>query len=101
MSLDNTISKSSVIVASQDRLSSDMGNETILLDIKSGIYYGLNSVGARIWNFIQEPKKVVEIRDAIVAKYQIESNRCESDILTLLEELAAEGLIEVQDEAVA
>ena len=101
MSLDSTISKSSIVLASKDNLSSELNGETIILDKKSGVYYGLNSVGAKIWNLIQEPKEVVEIRDAILAKYQIESERCESDILKLLEELAAEGLIEVQDEAVA
>ena len=48
---------------------------------------------------IQEPRRVDEIRDAIVEEYAVEPERCERDILKLLQELAAAGLIEVKDAA--
>ncbi|AOY82355.1 PqqD family peptide modification chaperone [Moorena producens JHB] len=101
MSLDCTISKSSIVVATQEQLSSDLGGEAIILDMKSGVYYGLNTVGSSIWNLIQEPKTVDEIRDALLAEYEVEPEKCDRDLLALLQEFAAVGLIEVKDEAVA
>ncbi|NET08636.1 MAG: PqqD family protein [Symploca sp. SIO2B6] len=99
MSLDCTISNSSIVVTTKNQFSSELNGETVILDKKSGVYYGLNSVGAMIWNLIQEPRKVNEIRDTILAKYKIESEQCDRDILALLQQLQTEGLIEVQDEA--
>ena len=92
------ISTSSVVVAAQDQVSSDLGEEVVILHLKNGVYYGLDEVGARIWDLIQEPRAVNEIRDLLLDEYDVEAERCESDLLALLEELVAEGLVEVGDE---
>ena len=68
-----------------------------VLNLKNGVYYGLDEVGARIWNLIQEPKAVSEIRDVLLDEYEVEPERCERDLLTLLEELVAENLVEARD----
>ncbi|NEO14257.1 MULTISPECIES: PqqD family peptide modification chaperone [unclassified Moorena] len=92
------VTADSKVVAAKEQLSSDLTGETIILNSKSGVYFGLNAVGASVWNLIQEPKTVNEIRDAILAKYQVEREQCENDILGLLQEMQTEGLIEVGDE---
>jgi hypothetical protein len=91
------LSTTSVVVAAQDQVSSDLGGEVAILNLKNGVYYGLDEVGARIWNLIQEPKAVHEIRDVLLDEYQVEIERCERDLLTLLEELVAENLVQVRD----
>ena len=91
------ISISSVVVAAKDQVSSDLGEEVVVLDLKNGVYYGLDAVGARIWNLIQEPKAVNEIRDVLLDEYEVEPEHCERDLLALLEELVAENLVEVRD----
>jgi hypothetical protein len=93
----DVISTSSVVVAAQDQVSSDLGEEVVILHLKNGVYYGLDEVGARIWNLIQEPKAVNEIRDVLLDEYEVEPESCERDLLALLEELAAENLVEVRD----
>jgi hypothetical protein len=55
-------------------------------------------VGASIWKLIQEPRKVSEIRDAILKEYDVEPDRCETDLLALLQELLEKELIEVKNE---
>jgi hypothetical protein len=91
------ISISSVVVAAKDQVSSDLGEEVAILDLKNGMYYGLDAVGARIWNLIQEPKAVNEIRDVLLDEYEVEPEHCERDLLTLLEKLVAENLVEARD----
>jgi len=91
----------SSVVATKDQVCSDLAGEAVILDLKSGVYYGLNEVGASIWNLIQEPRTVNEIQDAILAEYEVEPEQCARDILALLQQLADEGLIKVRDEAIA
>jgi hypothetical protein len=93
----DVISTSSVVVAAQDQVSSDLGEEVVILHLKNGVYYGLDEVGARIWNLIQEPKAVNEIRDVLLDEYEVEPESCERDLLALLEELAVENLVKVRD----
>jgi hypothetical protein len=91
------ISTSSIVVAAKDQVSSDLGEEVAILNLKNGVYYGLDAVGARIWSLIQEPRTVNEILDVLLDEYEVEPERCERDLLTLLEELVAENLVEARD----
>ena len=90
---------SSLVVAARDQVSCDVGGEAAILQLASGVYYGLDAVGSRIWALLQQPRTVREIRDTLLAEYEVPAKRCERDLLGLLQALAAEQLIEVQDEA--
>jgi hypothetical protein len=89
------ISINSTVKVTKDHVASDLGGEVAILNLKNGVYYGLDSVGARVWELIQEPKTVNEIQDSILAEYDVESERCKQDLLSLFTRMAAEGLIEV------
>ncbi len=93
------ISRSSVVVACEGSIACDLAGEGAILDFKSGIYYGLDEVGARIWKLIAEPRIVGEICDTILAEYDVEAEVCERDVIALLGELAAKGLVESRDGA--
>jgi hypothetical protein len=97
MPMSPTISDRSVVVATKDQVSCDLAGEAAILNVKSGVYYGLDPVGARIWNLMQEPRAVAEIQTTIADEYDVEPERCSRDLIGLLEKLLAEGLIEVKD----
>jgi hypothetical protein len=67
--------------------------------MKNSVYYGVNPVGATVWNLLKEAKTVGQIRDAILNEYEVDALRCEKDLFALLEEMRSEGLIEVRDRA--
>ena len=96
--LEHTILGSSVIVTATDQVSADLAGEAVILNLESGVYYSLDEVGAYIWSLIQEPRTVNEIQDAILEEYEVEPDRCERDIMALLEKLVDAGLIEIRDE---
>lgn len=73
----------------------DLSGELAILDAKSGIYYGLDSVGARIWSLLGEAKNVSEIRDVLLDEYDVDGRQLESDIAHLFEELFTKGLVEI------
>ena len=95
--MNTVLSRRSVVVAARDQVSCDLAGEAAILNIKNGVYYGLDPVGARIWKLIQQPRSVDEVREALVDEYEVEPERCEQDLITLLEKLLTEGLIEVKD----
>lgn len=95
--LECTISGCSMIVAAKGQISADLADEVVILGLESGVYYGLDAVAARIWSLIQEPKAVNDVQDALLEEYKVDPDRCERELLALLQELAAEGLIEVKD----
>jgi hypothetical protein len=87
------MSGQTIVVAAEGQVSCDLVDEAAMLDLKSGVYFALNAVGARIWKLIQEPKSVNEVRDALLEEYDVELERCEQELVVLLQELAAHGLI--------
>ena len=90
ISLDSTIERSS------DQVSTDLGQETVILGLQSDEYFSLKGVGARIWEIIQEPKTAREILNTILNDYAVEPERGERDLLAVLQELADEGLVEIK-----
>ena len=91
------LSDLSVISVTKDAVHCDVEDEVVILGLKDGVYYGLNPVGAFIWNLIQEPKTVAEIREAVLDEYDVEKEVCEKDLMELLTELSDKGLIEIEE----
>ena len=95
------ISERSTVVAAKDQVSSDLGGEVAILDLTGGVYYGLDEVGARIWELIQEPIVVDQIQATLVEEYAADRTRIRRDVLAFLQRLADEELVEVKDEVSA
>ena len=91
----NEVSERSTIVAVNHQVSSDLGGEVAILDLDAGMYYGLDEVGARIWELAREPRTVAEIQNVILDEYEVDPTSGKRDVLALLQQLADKGLIEV------
>ena len=91
------ISDLSVISVTKEAVHCDVEDEVVILGLKDGVYYGLNPVGAFIWNIIvQKPKNVAEIRDTVLEEYDVSEEVCEKDLMELLTELSDKGLVEIE-----
>jgi hypothetical protein len=88
---------SSIVRRSANQIGCDMGEEVVILDLKSGTYYGLDDLGARIWNLIEQPASLVTIREAIMSEYEVDAETCDRDILAFLNRMQVAGLVEVGD----
>jgi hypothetical protein len=86
----------SIVVVSKDQLASSIGGETVILGLSAGRYYGVDGVSARVWQLVQQPIRVAEVRDVIVKEYEVDPATCEADIIRLLGQMIDAGLIEVQ-----
>jgi len=95
--LERIISDCSIVVAVRDQVSCDLAGEAVILHLKSGVYYGLDAVAARVWRLIQTPITVSDICDRLLHEYDVDPGQCRRDLLILLEALAAHQLIEVKN----
>jgi hypothetical protein len=83
------------VVVSKDQVSCGLGDEAAIVNLRNGVYYGLDPVGARIWSAVREPVTVAQIRDALLREYDVEPLALECDIRSFLQQLAEQGLIEI------
>jgi hypothetical protein len=95
--MDLSLSIHSIVVATREQVSCPLGDEAAILNLKNSVYYGMNPVGARVWDLLQQPRSVAELRDVVLEEFEVEPERCERDLFELLEKMRAEGLIEVRD----
>jgi len=92
---DSSVDASTVVRRSEKQIACDMGGEVVILDLDSGTYYGLDQIGAAIWNAIEQPASLVAIRDAIMAEYEVDAETCERDVVAFVERMRGAGLVEV------
>ena len=76
-------------------MARQVGQETVILDLASGTYFGLDPVGARIWQLMVEGKTFAEVCEAMLAEYDVTAEKIELDVLALVQELSAKQLISV------
>jgi hypothetical protein len=94
-----SIAIDTTVLATDAHVSSSLEDEEVILNLSSGTYYGLNAVGQRVWMLIQNPQTVGEICDELGEEFDVTRDRVESDVVTLLEEMHAEGLIRIEANA--
>ena len=87
--------KQSKVIATKGALSNDLESEAVILNMTSGKYYSLVGVGKDVWNLLRVPCSAKDICEAIVKEYDIDLPTCQQDILSLLDDMLAAGLIEI------
>lgn len=74
-------------------VTADMNGETVMMDVMSGKYYNLGSVGGRIWDMLQAPMSREQLVAALIREYDVSSEQCSRDIAPFLEKMTTIGLI--------
>ncbi len=94
MPAEIVIALDDIVVAVPDQVSTNLDGEAVILSLRDSTYYGLNEVGALIWSRVQLPTEVRAVCAAVLEEYDVDPADCERDVLQLLNDLAANGLIE-------
>ena len=77
-------------------LESEVDGEIVALHVDNGTCYGFNGTASRIWAMLETPRRLSEIRDAMLAEFDVDAATCEAEVIALLRELEADGLVELQ-----
>ena len=83
---------------SSHAVASRVGAETILLHLENGTYYGLDAVGARVWDLLQDSRSFDAICDILHEEYGISKDVLLSDMGNFIQELASQNLIHEQQD---
>ncbi|MEM1111620.1 MAG: PqqD family protein [Pseudomonadota bacterium] len=84
------------IRVSPDVISQEVSGETVLLDLQTEHYFGLDEVGTRIWQLIKETDDLKEIFSTLLSEYEVSEARLQNDLNVLLSEISDLGLIQLQ-----
>jgi len=77
-------------------MARQVGEETVILDLASGTYFGLDPVGARIWQLLCEGRTLAEVCESMLAEYEVPRDEIERDLTDLLAVLADKELIKLE-----
>jgi hypothetical protein len=74
-------------------LFQEVSGESVLLDLASEQYFGLDEVGTRVWQLLGESRRLDEVYERLLREYEVEPDALTCDLWELLEALAEAGLI--------
>ena len=80
---------------SDEVLFQEVGGESVLLDLSSECYFGLDPVGTRIWKLLSADANLKSAYDTLCEEYEVEPERLRTDLLDLVAKLAEAGLVQV------
>lgn len=99
--MKNNISVHDTIFQASGNLASDMDGDKVMMSIESGKYYNLGKVGGRIWELAASPATISQIVDVLVSEYDIERELCEQQVISFVEALYKENLVQLEAEVSA
>jgi Coenzyme PQQ synthesis protein D (PqqD) len=83
------------VLVSNDVLFQELQGEAVLLNLKSGVYFGLDSVGTRIWELLADQDRLSDVARSIVTEFDVTEDRCAADLMALVSDLERHGLVTV------
>ena len=84
--------------ANNEVISAELGSEISLLNVTTGVYYTLNDVGASIWRLLLQDTTVANITSSLLDEYHVDEQRCQHDVIRIVQDLREHGLIVVKSE---
>lgn len=76
-------------------LSRDLQGEAVILNLNTGVYFGLDEVGTRIWHLLEEYQSLQKVLDSMIEEYEVGHAQCAEDLLSFVTKTLEKGLVEV------
>ena len=74
-----------------------MDGETLMLDAHAGVYYGLDPIGAQIWEYLASPVTIPDLVSRLEEQFDVETERCTRDVAHLIEQLSSRTMVKAID----
>ncbi len=79
----------------EDVLFTELSGEAVVLNVRTGKYYGLDEVGTRMWSLLAQHGQIQPAYRALLQEYDVADGQLQQDLLSLVDELASHGLLRV------
>jgi hypothetical protein len=93
MSLEKSDLKRLQLEIGKDLVCQELDGEMVILDMQAGLYYGIDAVGTRIWQMLQDKVPPATMIDLLLEEYEIEADVCSQQVMAFLTELEKNRLI--------
>ena len=90
-----TLDRAARVRRAADVLTTEVEGELVMMDVEKGVYFGLDAIGTDIWKRLEAPVAVADLAAGLVRDYDAEPETIERDVLALLTDMTARGLVEV------
>jgi Coenzyme PQQ synthesis protein D (PqqD) len=92
----SAISPDTVVVRRAEPLTSVVDDDLVMLDPRGSRYFGLDHVGRRIWDLLEQPQSVDALCSALQREFNVDSETCRAEVLPFVAQLAEAELVEIR-----
>ena len=90
----------SIVSRKESIVSSNLSDtETVMLNIEKNSYYGIDESAREIWDLLGEPRSAADVCNRLLTIFAVDQEVCQRQVLSFLEKLLNEGLIDVHNPA--
>ncbi len=95
--LEMSITLQSLIARNLEIITNEIDDELVMMSVEEGKYFGLNAIGASIWEQLEEPKTIESIVNILLDKFEVNQEQCEKESLDFISEMIKKNVILVQE----
>ena len=89
----STISLESSVTINEDIIARELDGETVILNLSSGTYFGLDPVGTRVWQLLESKCSLKQVFDTMGQEFEVDAAMLEADLLRLVTHFCRDGLV--------
>jgi len=89
--------ESKKITITEEALSQEVNGEMVILDLKSESYFGLDEVGTRVWQLLQEHRNVKKVFGIMLGEFDVSEQQLKTDMDNLIDDMMKNGLLQITD----
>ena len=75
----------------------DLAGEAVLLELGSGLYYGLNETGTRMWSLLVQHRRIDAALQNLLQEYDVSPERLQEELLLFVQILASRKLLHLHE----
>lgn len=91
--MEDRMDSNSIVTRTDGLLAVEMDGAKVMLNVDTGKYYALDSIGSRIWELIEQPQPVTGLVETMMTEYAVTRQQCLDDLLAFLQKMRIQGLI--------
>ena len=94
---EGKLNRHDTVVRTTDLLSTTIDGQVVVTSIEKGNYIGLEGAGNHIWSLVEKPIRISSLCDTLQDEFDVSPEQCEEDVITFMERLRENGLVEIRD----
>ena len=94
MPLDTkTVKLTDTLKRNEELISSDIDDETVMMSLEQGQYYGLDAIGSRIWELYATPQTLNKVIETLLVEFDVDEETCKADVINFVQQLLDNNLL--------